>query len=332
MTYDLVSLTASISKLKIMMITGCLLLLVITSGCIFFAVRRTVTRPIQEAVKVTDRLSEGDLSVDITVCGEDETGRMLESLKRMVEKIKKVVGDILAASENVTSGSQHMSINSQEMSQGAAEQAAAAQEASSAMEQMVTNIKQNADNAFETEKIALKSAEKARVSGEAVFETLKAMKDIAEKIHIIEEIAGKTDLLALNAAIEAARAGEHGRGFGVVASEVRKLAELSQSAATEISRLSKASVAIAEDAGNMLTELVPDIRKTAELVQEITAASNEQNTGADQINLAIRNLDQVIQQNVDAAEEVSSISKVLSGQAEQLQETISFFRMNAEDL
>jgi len=195
------------------------------------------------------------------------------------------------------------------------------------MEQMAANIKQNADNALQTEKIALKSAEDAKEGGEAVAQTVSAMKQIAEKISIIEEIARQTDLLALNAAIEAARAGEHGKGFAVVASEVRKLAERSQTSAAEISSLSGSSVEVAEKAGNMLVKIVPDIQKTAELVQEISAASNEQNAGADQINKALQQLDQVIQQNSSASEEMASTSEELSGQAEQLQTTINFFKI-----
>ncbi|MFP4350346.1 MAG: methyl-accepting chemotaxis protein, partial [Desulfococcaceae bacterium] len=195
-------------------------------------------------------------------------------------------------------------------------------------EQMASNIRQNADNAAETERIALKSAEDARAGGKAVSETVTAMKEIAEKISIIEEIARQTDLLALNAAIEAARAGEHGRGFAVVASEVRKLAERSQKAAGEISKLSVSSVAVAEQAGEMLTGILPDIQRTADLVQEISAACNEQNSGADQINKAIQQLDNVIQQNASVSEEMASTSEGLASQAEQLQATIDFFKID----
>jgi methyl-accepting chemotaxis protein len=195
------------------------------------------------------------------------------------------------------------------------------------MEEMVSNIRQNADNAQQTDKIALKSAGDARESGKAVQETVAAMKDIAGKISIIEEIARQTNLLALNAAIEAARAGEHGKGFAVVASEVRKLAERSQAAAGEISKLSASSVQVAERAGEMLAKLVPDIQKTAELVQEINGASAEQNSGAEQINKAIQQLDQVVQQNAGAAEEMSSTAEELSSQAEHLQSAVEFFKI-----
>jgi len=198
------------------------------------------------------------------------------------------------------------------------------------MEQMAANIRQNADNAMQTEKIASKSAEDAKKGGESVAKTLAAMKEIASKISIIEEIARQTNLLALNAAIEAARAGEHGKGFAVVAAEVRKLAERSQHAAAEISELSGSSVEVAEQAGRMLSEMVPDIQRTAELVQEISAASKEQDTGAEQVNQAIMQLDQVIQQNASASEEMASTSEELSSQAEQLQDTISFFKVDTK--
>lgn len=288
---------------------------------------RTITRPIIEAVKVSDQLSKGDLTIEIDVKTTDETGQLLNAMKRMVEKLRGIVSEVQVAADNVAAGSQELSSSSEQMSQGATEQAASAEEASSSMEQMAANIKQNADNAMETEKIALKSAEDAATGGNAVSETVSAMREIAQKISIIEEIARQTDLLALNAAIEAARAGEHGKGFAVVASEVRKLAERSRTAAGEISRLSSSSVEVAERAGEMLVRIVPDIQKTAELVQEISAASNEQNTGADQVNMAIQQLDQVIQQNASASEEMASTAEELSSQAEQLQSAIAFFRL-----
>ncbi|MBF0321149.1 MAG: hypothetical protein HQL01_15255, partial [Nitrospirae bacterium] len=232
--------------------------------------------------------------------------------------------------DNVAAGSGELSAGAQQLSEGATEQAASVEETSSSMEEMTSNIRQTTDNSKQTEAISTTAAKDALESGKAVSEAVNAMKEIASKISIIEEIARQTNLLALNAAIEAARAGEHGKGFAVVASEVRKLAERSQKAAGEISELSASSVSIAEQAGTMLNKLVPDIRKTADLVQEITAASNEQNTGAEQINKAIQQLDQVIQQNASAAEEMASTSEELSSQSEQLQNTIAFFKTGAE--
>ncbi|EAT15078.1 methyl-accepting chemotaxis protein [Desulfuromonas acetoxidans] len=276
--------------------------------------------------RVMGVLAEGDLTQKLDVTDKNRHS-VYGSVANMVEKLKDVVENVKGASTNVAAGSQELSASSEEMSQGATEQAAAAEEASSSMEEMAANIKQNADNAMQTEKIAIKSSQDAQSGGEAVAETVKAMKDIAEKISIIEEIARQTNLLALNAAIEAARAGEHGKGFAVVASEVRKLAERSQSAAAEISDLSSSSVEVAENAGEMLAKMVPDIQRTAELVQEIAAASKEQDTGADQVNKAIQQLDQVIQQNASAAEEMASTSEELNAQASQLQDTIDFFRV-----
>ena len=271
------------------------------------------------------QIAAGNLMV--TVKTRSEQDELMKAIVQMVEKLKEIVNQVKTAVEDTATGSQRMSATSEEMSQGATEQAAAAEEASSSMEQMGSNIRQNADNAAQTEKIAQKSAQDALEGGNAVTETVKAMKEIAQKISIIEEIARQTDLLALNAAIEAARAGEHGKGFAVVASEVRKLAERSQTAAGEISKLSGTSVEIAEKAGQMLGKLVPDIQKTAELVQEISAASNEQNTGAEQINKAIQQLDQVIQQNASSSEDLSSTAEELAAQAEQLQATMSFFKL-----
>jgi methyl-accepting chemotaxis protein len=276
--------------------------------------------------EIAKEISEGNLTVELASNGNDIG--VFATMKKMVEKLKSVVADVQTAADNVASGSQQLSSGSEQMSQGTTEQAASAEEASSSIEEMNATIKQNSDNSSQTEKIALKSAADAQESGKAVSEAVYAMKDIAKKISIIEEIARQTNLLALNAAIEAARAGEHGKGFAVVASEVRKLAERSQTAAAEISQLSSSSVDVAERAGQMLTKLVPDIQKTSELVQEINAASKEQTAGADQINSSIQQLNQVIQQNAGAAEEMASTAEELSSQAEQLQSTISFFKVD----
>jgi methyl-accepting chemotaxis protein len=291
-------------------------------------ISRLISVPLRKGVAFAEAVAEGDLTQTITLDQKDEVGQLAAAMNNMVDKLKEVVADVKSAADNVASGSQELSSSSEEMSQGASEQAAAAEEASSSMEQMSSNIRQNADNAMQTEKIAVKSSKDAKEGGKAVADTVVAMKEIAGKINIIEEIARQTNLLALNAAIEAARAGEHGKGFAVVASEVRKLAERSQHAAAEISELSTNSVEIAERAGELLSNMVPDIQKTAELVQEIAAASREQDTGAEQINKAIQQLDQVIQQNASASEEMASTSEELASQAEQLQSTIAFFKMN----
>jgi methyl-accepting chemotaxis protein len=283
-----------------------------------------MTANLRETSAVADTIAAGDLTVAVTRRSDVDTlGIALES---MVEKLRSIVSESTSAAENVSSGSQELSASAGELSEGATEQASATEEASSSMEQMAANIRQNADNAAQTEKIARQSAKDAEISGAAVERAVGAMRTIAEKITIVQEIARQTDLLALNAAVEAARAGEHGRGFAVVASEVRKLAERSQAAATEISTVSTETVRAAREAGEMLTRLVPDIRKTADLISEISAACREQDVGAGQVNQAIQQLDKVTQQNAGASEQMSATSEELAAQAEQLQAAIGFFQ------
>jgi len=282
----------------------------------------------EDITGLAEEMSRGNLILEVRERSAQD--RLMQALNVMIQRLNSVVLDVKRASENVSAGSRQMSASAEETSQGASEQAASAEQASSSMEEMAANISQNADHAQETEKIALKSAEEAAESGRAVAETVAAMTEIADKIAIVEDIAAKTDLLALNAAIEAARAGEHGKGFAVVASEVRKLSERSQKAAAEIRKLADASMAVAGTAGEKLEALVPNIRKTAELVQEISAATTEQNSGADQINTAIQQLDQVIQQNSSTSEEMASTSEELASQAEQLSTTMSFFQVNGD--
>jgi PAS domain S-box-containing protein len=278
---------------------------------------------------VANMIAAGDLTVAAKPRSpKDALGVALEN---MVMKLREIVGEVTNASTNMSSGSVELSASAEQLSQGSAEQASSTEEVSATMEQMAANVKQNADNAGQTEAIARRSAADAETSGVAVGRAVEAMQTIAAKINIVQEIARQTDLLALNAAVEAARAGEHGRGFAVVASEVRKLAERSQTAATEIGALSVQSVKVALEAGEMLAKLVPDIRRTAQLVEEITAACREQDVGSTQINTAMQQLDKVTQQNATASQQVSSTSDELSSQAETLQRTIAFFRVETPD-
>jgi len=287
-------------------------------------------RQVAMLVEALDKLSDGDLKVSLNAEREDDIARLVGSVNSLVGALRRIAGDVLGAANNVAGGSQNLSAASEQLSQGASEQAASIEEVSSSMEEMSASVTQNADNAKQTAAIAQKAATDAREGGEAVKQAVGAMKEIADKIAIIEEIARQTNLLALNAAIEAARAGEHGKGFAVVAAEVRKLAERSQTAAQEIHNLSSNSVAVAERAGTLVAEIVPGVQRTAELVQEINASSDEQARGVDQITKAVQQLDQVIQQNASGAEEMSSTAVELSSQADQLLSTVSFFKLDDE--
>ena len=282
-----------------------------------------------EIASGAEQIAKGDLTVVLRERSPED--KLMQALTSMVSGLTQTVSEIRTIASEVAAASQSISTASMQVSKGASSQAAAAEEASSSMEEMVSNIKQNADNAQQTDKIANKSAKDAQESGKSVLEAVAAMKEIANKISIIEEIARQTNLLALNAAIEAARAGEHGKGFAVVAAEVRKLAERSQKAAGEINQLSATTLRVSEKSGEMLDKLVPDIQRTAELVQEISAASKEQDTGAEQINKALQQLEQVIQQNASAAEEMASTTEELTGQSEQLVGALSFFKTGDEE-
>ncbi len=294
--------------------------------CLLAWFSRWITRPLKQAVEVANRLADGDLGVKIEIKSRDETGQLLLAMKNMLEKLREIIDNARVMADNVSSGSQQISASSQQMAQGASEQASSVEQVSASIKQMSANISQSAYNAREMQNIAAKVSGDAKAREPAIQKSMHAMKEIVGKTSVVEDIARRTNLLALNAAIEAARAGNHGRGFAVVASEVRKLAERSQIAAGEISTLSVSSAEVAEKTGGMLEKLILDIRQTAELVQQISTASDELDSGTSQVSIAIQEFNRVIQENVGTAEKTAATAMELSVQAGLLQKTIGFFK------
>ena len=295
---------------------------------LLWALTGGLVKPIRQAASFAGKVADGDFTESFTLHQTDEIGQLAAALNAMVHKLSEVVAEVQSSSGNVAQGADALSKASQTLSSGASEQASSMEEVTSSMEQMAANIKQTADNAAQTESIAREAAEDAQSGGKIVGEAVLDVKNISEKIGIIQEIARQTNLLALNAAIEAARAGESGKGFAVVASEVRKLAERSQAAASEITELSAKTVASAEQAGAIIDSIVPGIQRTASLVQEILAASREQDSGASQINSALIQLDTIVQQNASAAEELSATAERQATQAQRSLDAISYFKVS----
>jgi methyl-accepting chemotaxis protein len=320
------ALDAGVRRSQLLVLGIGIAAMVIVASLVLLLFRAVVLRGVASLRANLGRVAEGDISESPAVDGGDEIALLHGSLGGMVDRLRSVVGEVKVAAASVLTATQALAASTVQMSQGASEQASAAEEASSSIEEMASAIRQNAENAGQTERIASETARAAIEGGQVVSETVSAMKAIAERITIIDEIAYQTNLLALNASIEAARAGQHGRGFAVVGAEVRKLAERSQAASKDIGDLSTRSVQLAERAGALLGRIVPDIQRTATLVAEITAASRQQSSGTEQLANAIQQLDRVTQQNAASAEELSATAQELSAQSQSLQQSVAYFR------
>ena len=335
MVIPLSQINASATQVILLIAVISIIVLVLLTALILFSIT-WIVRPVKLISELALLLSDGNIDIeeklqvqlDQSVASKDETGDAARGMKTLIDALGKIARTIGASSLEVSNGSTNVHQTSQALSQGASEQASSAEEVSATVEEINASVKQSAENAEVTEKIAISARDNAKEGAASVLSSVDAMKMVASKINIIEEIARQTNLLALNAAIEAARAGESGRGFAVVASEVRKLAERSQKAAAEIVTISNESVATAEEAGERISSLVPDIEKTSELVQEISAATREQSSGIDQIGTAIEQLDRVIQQNASSSEELASMSEDLSNESHNLQNAVSFFKIS----
>ncbi|TRX72066.1 methyl-accepting chemotaxis protein [Carboxylicivirga sp. M1479] len=325
MTDEVMKEEASITRYGIIVAS---IIMIIVSIVLAYFISNSIVNPLKASVDFAKRVAQGDLTAKVDVDQEDEIGELANSLKGMILQLREIVGNIKTGAANVSTASDQLSSGSQQISNGVSEQAASAEEVSSSMEEMTANIQQNTENALQTRTIALNATNAMEQVATASNDSMKAVQDIVKKINMVVEIAEKTDLLAINAAVEAARAGDEGRGFAVVAAEVRKLAERSQTAANEIVELAENGLILTEESTKMLNDILPEIQKTSQLVDEIASAGREQETGANQVNAAIQQLSQITQQNASSSEEMAGSSEELAVQATELEGATQFFKID----